>query len=72
MKQLAKLINQTVEIIKQEKEKLKITFEQEKKKEIRTKIISNCKSYLDKIKKEVLQICKQFVILLFLFYLDMI
>ena len=60
IKLLAKLINQTIKIIKQEKEKLKITFEQEKKKEIRTKVISNCRTELNRIKKEVLQICKKF------------
>ncbi len=60
MKKLAKLINQTIKIISQEKEKLKIDFEQEKKKEVRTKIILNCKAKLNKIKKEVLQICKKF------------
>jgi glycine hydroxymethyltransferase len=62
IKLLAKLINQTIEIIKQEKEKLKITFEQEKKKEVRAKTISNCQTELNKIKKEVLQICKKFPI----------
>jgi glycine hydroxymethyltransferase len=62
MKQLAKLIDQVISIISKEKEKLEISFEQEKKKEIRTKIISNCKKDLNKIKKEILQICKKFPI----------
>jgi len=62
IKQLAKLINQTIEIIKQEKEKQNISFEQEKKKEIRLNLISNCKKELNKIQKQVLQICKQYPI----------
>jgi len=62
IKQLAKLINQTINIILKEKTKLKINSEQEKKKEIKIKIISNCKKDLNKIKKEILQICKKFPI----------
>jgi len=60
MKLLAKLINQTIEIIKQEKENLKITFEQEKKKEIRLQIISNSKTKLLPIKKQVIKIAKKY------------
>ena len=62
IKQIAKLINETIDIIKQEKEKQNINFSQEKKKEIRLKLISNCKKDLNKIKKQVLEICKTFPI----------
>ena len=62
IKLLAKLINQTIEIIKQEKEKLKITFEQEKKKEIRTQIILNSKTKLLPIKKQIIELTKKFPI----------
>jgi glycine hydroxymethyltransferase len=60
IKQIAKLINDTIEIIKQEKQN--INFNDQKKKENRLKLISNCKKDLDKIKKQVLEICKQFPI----------
>ena len=62
IKQIAKLINETIDIIKQEKEKQNINFSQEKKKETRLKLISNCKKDLNKIKKQVLEICKTFPI----------
>jgi len=60
IKLLAKLIYQTIEIIKQEKEKLKITFEQEKKKDIRTQIILNSKTKLLPIKKQIIELTKKF------------
>ena len=62
IKQIAKLINQTIDTISKEKQKQKISFPEEKKKEIRKQLISNCKKDLEKIKKEVLQICKKFPI----------
>ncbi len=60
IKQIAKWINQTIDIIKNEKEKQNIDFEKEKKKEIRKQLIANSKKELDKIKKEVLLLCKKF------------
>jgi len=62
MKQIAKWINQVITIIKTEKEKQKLTFDQEKKKENRIKLISNCQKELNKIKKEVLLLCKKYPI----------
>ena len=62
IKQIAKLINQTIDTISKEKQKQKISFPEEKKKEIRKQLISNCKKDLEKIKKEILQICKKFPI----------
>ncbi len=62
MKLLAKLINQTIEIIKTEKAKQKLSFEDEKKKDIRTKIIFNSKSKLLKIKKQVIKLAKKYPI----------
>ncbi len=62
IKQIAKWINQTINIIKNEKEKQNIDFEREKKKEIRKQLISNSKKELDKIKKEVKLLCKKFPI----------
>ncbi len=62
IKILAKLIHQTIDIISKEKQKQNISFDDEKKKDIRKQIILNCKKDLTKIKKEVLQICKTFPI----------
>ena len=61
-KQIAKWIDQTINIIKNEKEKQHIDFDQEKKKEIRKQLILNSKKDLEKIKKEVLLLCKKFPI----------
>ena len=62
IKQIAKLIHQTIDLISKEKQNQKISPTDEKKKETRSKLINSCQKDLNKIKKEVLQICKNFQI----------
>ncbi len=59
MKKIARLISKVVEVTRKTKEKLDITFEQEKKKEIRRKIVQQA-LVLKKIRKEVLELCRRF------------
>ena len=59
MKQIASLINRVISQVSQVKKDKKIDFDQEKKKKVREEIIEEC-SEIENVKKEVLNLCKNF------------
>lgn len=59
MKKIANWINKIIEEVMEIKKKMGVTFEEEKKKDVRWKIIKKCK-VIKKIKKEVKELCQAF------------
>lgn len=59
MKKIAHWINKVIEEVVAIKKKMGVTFEKEKKKDVREKIIKKCK-VIKKIKQEVKELCRAF------------